>query len=157
MAKVRVYELAKELNIGSKELVEKLKSGGMVVKNYMSTLDEGEIKRARDIFNGTVSEVIEEKRIRKNVIRRRKKVVKVEEEKPEVKVDEKEAADQLSPETEAEIEEKGDLEETSEVSPDKDADKGAVPKKTVKAKKKKGKADQEESVETKGKAEPDKT
>jgi translation initiation factor IF-2 len=40
MAKVRVYELAKELNMESKKLVEKLQSGGMNIKNYMSTLDE---------------------------------------------------------------------------------------------------------------------
>jgi len=39
MAKVRVYELAKEFNIESKVLVEKLNATGMIVKNYMSTLD----------------------------------------------------------------------------------------------------------------------
>jgi len=33
MAKVRVYELAKELSMDSKELVEKLKAGGVPVKN----------------------------------------------------------------------------------------------------------------------------
>ena len=84
MAKVRVYELAKELNIESKELVEKLISGGMEVKNYMSTLDDAEIKKAKEILKGNVSEVIEEKRIKRNVIRRRK-VVQVEE--PEVKAE----------------------------------------------------------------------
>ena len=50
MAKVRVYELAKELNIESKELVDKLKAGGMDVKNYMSTLDDDEIKKAKEIL-----------------------------------------------------------------------------------------------------------
>ena len=33
MAKVRVYELAKELNIESKKLVADLQAGGMDVKN----------------------------------------------------------------------------------------------------------------------------
>ncbi|MBN2418808.1 MAG: translation initiation factor IF-2, partial [Deltaproteobacteria bacterium] len=70
--------LAKELNIESKELVDKLISGGMAVKNYMSTLDDSDVKKAKEILKGNVSEVIEEKRIKRNVIRRRK-VVQVEE------------------------------------------------------------------------------
>ena len=73
MAKVRIYELAKELNMDSKELVEKLKAGGLSIKNYMSTLDEEAVAKARDIAAGVGSEVIEEKRIRPTVIRRRKK------------------------------------------------------------------------------------
>ncbi|MBW1999818.1 MAG: translation initiation factor IF-2 N-terminal domain-containing protein [Deltaproteobacteria bacterium] len=83
MAKVRVYELAKELNTDSKALVEKLKAGGMDIKNYMSTLDEDAVAKARDIFNGKVSEVIEEKRIKPTVIRRRKRTVRVEAPGPE--------------------------------------------------------------------------
>ncbi|MGE5838691.1 MAG: translation initiation factor IF-2, partial [Deltaproteobacteria bacterium] len=81
MAKVRVYELAKELNMDSKELVEKLKAGGIPVKNYMSTLDEQVVVKAREAALGVISEVIEEKRIRPTVIRRRKKTVTVEAEK----------------------------------------------------------------------------
>ncbi len=78
MAKVRVYELARDLNMDSKQLVEKLKAGGMNIKNYMSTLDEEATTKARDIVAGRVSEVIEEKRIKPRVIRRRKKTVKIE-------------------------------------------------------------------------------
>jgi translation initiation factor IF-2 len=95
MAKVRVYELAKEFNIESKVLVEKLNATGMIVKNYMSTLDEDTIVKARDIILGissngdnagvaSVSEVVEEKRIKPRVIRRRKKTVEAEPEQPEV-------------------------------------------------------------------------
>ena len=78
MAKVRVYELARELNMESKVLVEKLIAGGVQIKNYMSTLDESEVARARDIATGKVSEVIEEKRVKPTVIRRRKKTVRVQ-------------------------------------------------------------------------------
>ena len=81
MAKVRVYELAKELNMDSKELVEKLKAGGISIKNYMSTLDEQAVVKAREVALGVVSEVVEEKRIKPTVIRRRKKTVTVEPEK----------------------------------------------------------------------------
>ena len=89
MAKLRVYELAKELNVESKKLVEKLKTGGLDIKNYMSTLDEEAARKARDIFHGTTSEVIEEKRIKPTVIRRRKKVVSVEADKEKVVKEEK--------------------------------------------------------------------
>jgi translation initiation factor IF-2 len=78
MAKVRVYELARELDMDSKILVEKLNAGGMDVKNYMSTLDESSIAKAREIVKGAVSEVVVEKRIKPTVIRRRKKVVAAE-------------------------------------------------------------------------------
>ena len=84
MAKVRVYELARELDMESKELVDKLNAGGMIIKNYMSTLDEQSIARARKIVSGIVSQVVEEKRIKSTVIRRRKKVIKVEQPSPEI-------------------------------------------------------------------------
>ena len=87
MAKVRVYELAKELSMDNKELIEKLKAAGILVKNYMSTLDEQVVEKAREGALGVVSEVIEEKRIRPTVIRRRKKTVTVEEEKVPEKVE----------------------------------------------------------------------
>jgi len=89
MAKVRVYELAKELNMENKTLVEKLKINGMNIKNYMSTLDEAAVAKARGIVFGVVSEVIEEKRIKPTVIRRRKKTVEVKKEKPVLEPDEK--------------------------------------------------------------------
>ncbi len=85
MAKVRVYELAKELNMENKDLVDKLKAGGLNIKNYMSTLDEEASRRAREIVSGVTSEVVEEKRIKSNVIRRRKMVVAVAAEEREVK------------------------------------------------------------------------
>jgi translation initiation factor IF-2 len=78
MAKIRVYELAKELDMESKDLVDKIKAGGLNIKNYMSTLDEDAARRARDIVSGgKTSEMIEEKRIKPTVIRRRKKIVKI--------------------------------------------------------------------------------
>ncbi len=89
MAKVRVYELAKELNFESKKLVEKLQTGGMDIKNYMSTLDEDAVKRAKEVISGKTSEVevVEEKRVKPTVIRRRRKK-KVEEQVSEVMAEE---------------------------------------------------------------------
>ncbi len=85
MAKVRVYELAKELDLESKELVEKLQAGGLNIKNYMSSLDEETVSKAKKILSGGVSQVVEERRIKPTVIRRRKKIVKLE---PEVHAEE---------------------------------------------------------------------
>jgi translation initiation factor IF-2 len=112
MSKVRVYELAKELNVESKELVEKLKAGGLNIKNYMSTLDEELVKRAKDIVRGVTSEVIEEKRIKPTVIRRRKKVVKVEAEKPEPPLEE-EKKEPSAEEKEEQVPEKAEEEAPS--------------------------------------------
>lgn len=44
MEKVRIYELAKELNTTSKRLIEKLAEINIIVKNHMSLLEEHEIK-----------------------------------------------------------------------------------------------------------------
>ncbi|HDM10460.1 MAG: translation initiation factor IF-2 [Deltaproteobacteria bacterium] len=108
MAKVRVYELARELNLESKELVEKLLAGGMNIKNYMSTLDEEAVARARDIVSGKVSEVVEEKRIRPTVIRRRRKKVTIEVKQPEAEAERK-VAEKTAPEVVTRPEAEADL------------------------------------------------
>lgn len=83
MAKIRVYELARELNMESKKLVEKLKAGGLDIINFSSTLDENKYQKAMDIIKGApTTQVIEEERVKPGVIRRRKKVVAVEPEAP---------------------------------------------------------------------------
>ena len=105
MAKVRVYELARELELDSKELVAKLKAGGMSIKNYMSTLDEEAVVQARDVVRGVVSEVVEEKRIKPTVIRRRKKKVKVEPVKVEPEPEAEPPAVEAEPEKGAEVQE----------------------------------------------------
>ncbi|SPD74930.1 translation initiation factor IF-2 [uncultured Desulfobacterium sp.] len=99
MAKVRVYELAKELNIDSKTLVDKLQSSGMNVKNYLSTMDEADIKRARDIVSGVKSKVVEEKRVKPTVIRRRK-MVKAQEEVHEAEHEEETPEGKIVPQPE---------------------------------------------------------
>jgi len=83
MAKVRVYELARDLNIDSRELVDKLIAAGLGIKNYMSTLDDALLEKAKEVALGRVSEVVEEKRIKPTVIRRRKVQVVVQPEAAE--------------------------------------------------------------------------
>lgn len=124
MAKVRVYELARELNMESKALVEKLIAGGIAIKNYMSTLDESEAARARDIATGTVSEVVEEKRIKPTVIRRRRKKVRVQPEEPSTPpAEEEEAAKE--PAAEAQVEAEGAAMPEPEAEEEKKAEEEA--------------------------------
>lgn len=54
MSKIRVYELAKELNIGSKELIEKLFNElNVEVKNHMSVLEDEEAALIKELILGT--------------------------------------------------------------------------------------------------------
>lgn len=50
MSKKRVYELAKTLNVGSKELIEKLESFGVNVKNHMSALEDEPINMVSEYY-----------------------------------------------------------------------------------------------------------
>ncbi|NIQ90618.1 MAG: translation initiation factor IF-2, partial [Deltaproteobacteria bacterium] len=76
MAKLRVYELAKELDIPNTDLLERIDSLGIQVKGHMSSLDEEEAQLVRDTVTGRSKQLIEEKRVRRGVIRRRRKIVK---------------------------------------------------------------------------------
>lgn len=53
MSKVRVYEVAKECNVSSKELVEALQQVGIDVSSHMSTLDEEVAQQIKAILLGT--------------------------------------------------------------------------------------------------------
>jgi translation initiation factor IF-2 len=70
MAKLRVYELARELNLENKALLEKMEEMGIEVKSHMSSLDEAAIKQIKQTLFGkkTPDKVVEDKR------RRRKRV-----------------------------------------------------------------------------------
>lgn len=50
MSKIRVCELAKELNLSSKELMAKLKNSGIEVKSHMSGVDEETEKSIREFY-----------------------------------------------------------------------------------------------------------
>ena len=50
MSKMRVYELARELNISSKEFVPRLEELGIAVKSHSSSLESGDVDRIRREF-----------------------------------------------------------------------------------------------------------
>ena len=78
MAKLRVYELAKELEMANKELLERIGNLGIQVKGHMSSLDEDQARLVRDTVAGRSEQLIVEERVRRGVIRRRRKIVKTE-------------------------------------------------------------------------------
>ncbi|MGD0397663.1 MAG: translation initiation factor IF-2 [Syntrophobacteraceae bacterium] len=75
MTRLRVHELAKELHIENKDLIDRIEKLGFQVKNHMSTLTDSQVLKIRQQFSEVrpVSEKVEEKRIGREVIRRRKR------------------------------------------------------------------------------------
>ena len=64
MAKVRVHELAKELGITSKKLLEVLKASGEFVKSASSTIEAPVVRKAHEYLE-THPELIEKKKKKK--------------------------------------------------------------------------------------------
>ncbi len=50
MAKIRIYELAKQLGMPSKELIDELRELGLEAKNHMAVIDEEQTKILVDLF-----------------------------------------------------------------------------------------------------------
>src|SRR4030043_490294 len=101
MSKIRIYELAKELQMDNKQLLAQVKEMGYDVKSHMSVLEEGDVQRIKDIITGVRAEVVVDERVRPNVIRRRTKVIQAEPE-PEQKTAAEappEVADETSPQS----------------------------------------------------------
>ncbi len=82
MGKIRIYELARELNMTNTELVDRLHEIEYPVKSHMSSVDESALPDIKAKLSGKKKAAkLEEKRIKPTVIRRRRvKTVK----KPEI-------------------------------------------------------------------------
>ena len=51
MATMRIHQLAKELNLKTKELFPHLKKLGIEFKNHMSAISEDDIERVKNLLN----------------------------------------------------------------------------------------------------------
>ncbi|MFH2064801.1 MAG: translation initiation factor IF-2 [Pseudomonadota bacterium] len=81
MAKIRFYELARDLNMTNKILLSKIKDLDVDVKSHMSSLDDRDVSLIRSHVLGTKElNKIEESRVKPTVIRRRRKAVSETEE-----------------------------------------------------------------------------
>jgi translation initiation factor IF-2 len=76
MAKIRVYELARTLNMKNKALLEKLRELDISVATHMSSLEEDDVRKVKASLAGTAADVVNETRVRPTVIRRRKSVIR---------------------------------------------------------------------------------
>lgn len=75
MAKIRVYELARNFNMTNKALLEKMREIDIPVKSHMSALDGDVVARIKQNMLGVKEKGIEETRIKSTIIRRRPKHV----------------------------------------------------------------------------------
>ena len=89
MSKARVYEIAKELNVDSKLVIEKLKGMNVEVKNHMSSVSEEDTAKVKQAFQKP------EKKVEKPV--EKKPADKPEQKSSEQKAPEQRLQDQKKP------------------------------------------------------------
>lgn len=96
--KKRVYELARELNLTNKSLLEKISSLDLGLNSHMSTLSDEIEASIRQFIQGGIEPSLVEKRVKPTVIRRRRKVVTPSVEEAEAApVEEVEEAEKAKP------------------------------------------------------------
>ncbi len=125
MAKTRIYELARALNMTNQALLDRLSEMGIQVKSHMSSLDEEMVEKVKQtIFSGSSepSAVVEQKRVGATVIRKRKQKAAPKAEVPPAETERpapeeetaEEAEEPAATETEAAAEEETAAEEAAE-------------------------------------------
>ena len=83
MGKLKVYELAKEMNLSNTEMLERLNKAGISVKSHLSTLEESDIEKVKGVkAQKTVKE--EKKAEQPYIIRRNVRVINTSETGSEV-------------------------------------------------------------------------
>jgi translation initiation factor IF-2 len=95
MSKIRVYELARELNLTNKVLMDKIQALGITIGSHMSSLDDEAVQRVKAAVFGKKETGLEQTRVKPTVIRRRRKVSEPQE------APAAEAAPEAPPEAEA--------------------------------------------------------
>ncbi|NOY89942.1 MAG: translation initiation factor IF-2, partial [Deltaproteobacteria bacterium] len=73
MSKVRVYEVARELGLDHRELMQRMAALGIQVRNRMSVLDPLEVNRVKRSIDKQRAGAVVEEHIRPTVVRRRAK------------------------------------------------------------------------------------
>ncbi len=92
MAKVRVYELAKDLNMTNRALLNKMKELKIEVKSHMSSLEDSAIREIKQHLLGKKKKTTDVK-VKASVIRRRRRKAKEPDIKEDVVSEEEAAAD----------------------------------------------------------------
>ena len=71
MIKIRVYEVARELGLDKRELVTKIATLGIPVRNHMSSIEPADVDRVKRAIEKEKQQNVVEERIRPTVVRRR--------------------------------------------------------------------------------------
>jgi len=76
MAKIRIYELAQQMGVENKELLERLQKAGIEAKSHMSVVDEEAVRSLDKAKAATEATPVsfDEERVNTGLIRRRRKV-----------------------------------------------------------------------------------
>ena len=115
MAKVRIFELARDLNMQSKQLMEKLDEIGIPAKSHMSSISDEAVVAVKANLTGKKVDVVEETRVKSTVIRRRKKIVRKKTVPPEA-IEEPEAPTEAETD-DTEVKEPSRIEDKAEKTP----------------------------------------
>ena len=83
MGKLKVYELAKEMNLSNTEMLDKLNKMGISVKSHLSTLEESEVNKIKG--NGKKAVKEDKKQEQVHIIRRNVRVINTDNEGKEIK------------------------------------------------------------------------
>jgi translation initiation factor IF-2 len=102
--KKRVYELARELNMTNKSLLDKISSLDLGLNSHMSTLDDDIEARIRHYIQGGTEPSLVEKRVQPTVIRRRRKVAKAPQEELETPAAEEKVEPEIESQAEPQVE-----------------------------------------------------
>src|SRR5262245_22833018 len=70
-AKMRVYEIAREVGIHNKDLIAKIRALGLEVNNHMSSLDADDVARIKRSLEKERQAATETQRLSSTVLRRR--------------------------------------------------------------------------------------
>ncbi|WP_022665250.1 translation initiation factor IF-2 [Desulfospira joergensenii] len=146
MAKVRVYELAKDLNMTNRALLNKMKELKIEVKSHMSSLEDSSVRAIRQSLFGKKKRK-QDVKVKPSVIRRRKTTTESEP-VSDTEVDESEVAEEevTAPEVETEqalpAQDSGEQDSADEPvaeskessDPEESEDQGKAPKKVTKSK-----------------------
>ena len=87
MSKVRVYEVARDLGVENRELVQKIAALGIQVRNHMSVLEPHDADRIKRALDKERNQTMVEERIRPTVVRRRSVRKRAPEETPATPVE----------------------------------------------------------------------
>ena len=83
MGKLKVYELAKEMNLSNTEMLEKLNKMGIEAKSHLSTLEESDVSKIKgNVSKKSVKE--DKKQEQVHIIRRNVRVINTTDEGKEV-------------------------------------------------------------------------